>query len=256
MKIILVIIVFLLVGCSSGELKTVDELYDKTEVVQETISSEVTVHTIVGKKQGTVISMDEKNKWVEVDLSVVSQHPMALVEASNGKVYKGELVGFDEKLNKGYLRVKSSLPLSEPIDSVDVDSFVQQLTYEDRLALKENFAEIKGQPSDKITEYEEMLFTQNRDEIEQFVTQFEASNDKSSFIVNDLLLAAIEEANASDIRYKLEQVEAVTIAKTGITVIGDIVFMDAEGSETSGQITYTVTKVDGKYKIINILLSE
>lgn len=256
MKKLLLLLLLLLTACSPGELKTVDQLYEKAEVVEETIEADVVVHTVVGEGAGTIISVDEKSKWVEVELGLVSQHPMALVEASNGKVYKGELVGFDETSTKGYLHVKSSLPLTEPIESVDVDSFVQELTYEDRLALKQKFADIKGQPSDKITEYEELLFTQNRDEIEQFVTQFEASKDKVAFIANDLLLEAIQEANASDIRYKLEKVEAVTVAKTGITVIGDIVFTDAEGSETSGQITYTVTKIDGHYKIINILLSE
>lgn len=256
MKKWLLMLILLLTGCSAGELKTVDQLYEKAKVVEETMSKDVVVHTVIGTGQGEVVAMDERSKWIEVELSIVSQHPMSLVEASNGKVYKAELVGFNENANKAYLKVKSSLPLEENVELVEGKSLEQELTYKERLALKERFQQVKGTPSEKIVEYEEQLFTQNPDEVEAFIDAFEKADDKESFVANDLLLATLQEASESEIRYTLQQIEAVAVGKTGITVIGEIVFMDAEGSETAGQITYTVTQLDGHYKIINIQLSE
>ena len=122
--------------------------------------------------------------------------------------------------------------------------------------MKERFQQVKGSPSEKIVEYEELLFTQNPDEVEAFIYAFEKADVKEEFVANDLLLATLQEASESKIRYTLQQIEAVAVGKTGITVIGEIVFMDAEGSETAGKITYTVTQLDGHYKIINIQLSE
>ena len=256
MRKYLLLFVLLVAGCSAEEFKTVDQLYDAPEIVVETMSKDVIVHTVIGQGKGVIISEDERNKWVETDLSLVSQHPVSLVESNIGKVYKAVIVGFNMKQEKAYVHIKSSIDLDEPIENVNPDVFTKKLTYKERLQLKNAYKDVEGDPSEKIENYEQLIFTQNPDELKLFVHRYEAAEDKSKFVANDLLLASIEEAITSDMSYKLENVESVTISKTGISVFGEIVFTDAEGSETSGTITYTVTTVDGQYKIINIQLNE
>lgn len=246
----------ILTGCSAGGIQSVDEIYETKEVVEETMSKYVTVHTVVGEAPAVVIKQDERNKWVEVDLKAVSQHPTSLVESNRGKVYKAELVSYNEQTEKAYLKIKSSLKLEEQLEENETVQLVQEITYEDRLRLKEKYAST-GKPSEKIAEYEKpLIFSQNPDEIEQYIWSFEQASDKSKFVSNDLLNATLEEAAESDFTYTLDSIEAINIGKTLINVAGEIKIKDAKGKETTGRITYYVTKVKGQYTLVNLQLSE
>ena len=243
----------LLTGCSAGGIKSVDDLYEDPVVVEETISKDVIVHTVVGEAPGEVVLADEKNKWIAVDLAAVSQHPQSLVEVSNGRTYKAELVAYDEATEIAYIKMKSSLKLDETLPEAELN-LEQNITYEDRLRLKEKYA-VEGEPSAEIEAFDELVFTENPDEVEAFIWQFEQASDKEAYIANDLLIATLAEAFETDYRYTLTEIEAVAVGKTAITVVGAIDITDAAGDETKGQITYSVTKVDGDYRIINIQLS-
>lgn len=263
--IILCILIFLLAACS-GKMETVDMVIKQgPEAEMPKITKEVVVHTVVGQAKGEIIYEDNADKWVQTELAVVSQHPFSLVENSIGKLFKAELVGFNENEGIAYLHFKNSTKLSEKIEGVDPETFEMPLTYKERLKLKAAFAEkvADAVPSEKIDAFENPIFHENPDEIEAFVYAFEAAladyktgedvERFQTFIANDKLITAFnnlsDEAKAET--YAKLKVKTIDIGEFSTIAKAQFALRDVPDSETVNA-TYSIIKIDGKLQIVNV----
>jgi len=251
-----------LTGCS-GKMETVDMVYEsKPEETKPTITKEVNVHTVVGIEKGEIIAEDEVDKWVITEAANVSQHPVSLIETSAGKIFKGVIVGFDLEKGKAYLHFKNTTEVDGHLQNIDPETFTQNLTYIERLKLKEHY-DVELKPSVKVAKFEENIFKQNPDELEQLIYDFEQSLQQlkkgqdvetfKSYILNDTLVSTLQSLSdkAKSETYEKIQVESVNLGDYIYTVIADLtVSSNGETSIVTG--TYSIIEVEGQFKIVNI----
>lgn len=265
-KIVMLCIVAVVLAACSGKMETVDMVFESSpEAEMPKITKEVVIHTIVGEAPGEIIYEDEADKWVRTDLVNVSQHPFSLVENSLGKVFKAELVGFDESAGIAYLHFKNSTKLSDEIEGIEPKTFEMPLTYKERLQLKVNHAEVteSGVPSKEIEAYKNPIFKQNPDEIEAFIRDFEAalaafkagqdSERFKSFIANDALTTAIltlsDEAKTET--YAKLHVQSINIGEFSTIAQAELALRDVPDSEVV-KATYSIIEIDGQLQLVNV----
>lgn len=265
-KIIILCILTLLLAACSGKMETVDMVFKSSPQSEiPKITKDVIVHTVVGQVPGEIIYEDDAHKWLRTELAIVSQHPFSLVENSLGKMFKAELVGFDEGAGIAYLYFKNSTQLADEIEKVKPETFEMPITYKERLQIKANFEEAvaSGEPSEKILAYENPLFKQNPDEIELFVNDFELAlaayktgedvTRFQSFIANDALISAItnlsNEAKAET--YMSMKVKSINIGEFSTIVQAELALRDVPDSEAV-VATYSIIEMNGELKIVNV----
>lgn len=261
-KIIILCLLMVLTGCSA-KMETVDMVYEsKPEETKPTITKEVKVHTVVGIEDGEIIAEDEVDKWVVTEASNVSQHPISLIETSVNKLFKAVIVGYDLENNKAYLHFKNTTKVEGDIQNIHPDSFTQNLTYIERLKLKEHY-DVDLKPSVKIEQFEENIFKQNPDELEKLIYDFEQSLQQmktgedvetfQSYILNDALVSTLLSLSdeAKKETYDDIQVESVNLGDYIYNVTAEL-SLSTNGKSSIVTATYSVIEVQGELKIINI----
>lgn len=265
--IILCLLIFAIVGCSDRKMDTVDLNFESSpEAKPPTISNEVIVHTVVGEAKGKIVAEDNAIKWVQTNIAHVSQHPFALIETSLAKVFKAEVVSFDEENGVAYLRFKNATKLTDPLKEKVPKGLNEPVSFKERLAIKDKFADTFSysiKPSEKINHFEDALFTQNPDEIEAFIYQFEQALSEfkngtdterfKDFIANDALQSAFESLTDEAKREDYASIKVKTI-QIGLysTIASAALALSEEEDATIVKATYSIVEIDGQLQIINV----
>lgn len=255
MKRIISLCLLLLVGCSDGGFESVSQSLPESEPVeQETMKANVKVYSVGGSTDGTVFLADGRDKWIVTEAAVFRDHPVALIETSEGQQVEAELQAFDIEKNIAIVHMRNSANVKaaeqENQQVLEVMLEADKLTARERYRLHDAFkgAEVPQKYDLKVLEeYDKPTFTYNPDAIEYFIytfnevfNQYVENGDFSlidRYILSDLLKEALQKKEA---RIVIENMKVTELGQSGFEWY-------VKGETNTFSVTYKINRVNEKY---------
>ncbi|WP_332645768.1 hypothetical protein [Lysinibacillus sp. 54212] len=269
-----------LVGCSDHN-RSVDSMLQKEVKIEQTevMDSQVKVYSNYSNGDGYVVKAKGRDKWIATQASIISEHPVALIETSNKQLLEGRVTAYNVEQNIAIVHIRNSAEVTATNEATAWDKPVidkllkqqQELTYKERLALLDAFAEVEKPiiySQERLEAYDKNTFTYNPTLIEQFIYKFQQQYEQylqngekemiSEYIGSDLLLDKIEKSYSTEkaiAQFTKVQVNSITLADFQY-IVGVELEVNENKQKKNIDATYKLIEVDGQFKMISIQLDE